>query len=166
MAKSIQWRPVVGHEGAYSVSEYGDIWIQRLRRKGKLQKDRKGYVHYFLSENGVQKLTRIHRIVLEAFVGPCPQGMECCHKDNDPLNNHYSNLMWATHRDNMMEFGMMSALGKGESNGTSVLTDKTVKAIRKMAKETHATHREISERYGTTKQNIGRIINRKRWQHV
>src|SRR5699024_6464865 len=43
----------------------------------------------------------VHRLVLEAFVGPCPDGMEACHWDDDKTNNHVSNLRWATQSDNM-----------------------------------------------------------------
>lgn len=43
---------------------------------------------------------RIGRAVLEAFVGPCPDGMECCHRDDDPTNNILSNLRWDTQSGN------------------------------------------------------------------
>lgn len=43
---------------------------------------------------------RVGSIVLEAFVGARPNGMECCHADDDPWNNHLANLRWGTHSDN------------------------------------------------------------------
>lgn len=43
----------------------------------------------------------VHRLVLEAFVGPCPEGMTVGrHLDDDPNNNHISNLAWGTVSDN------------------------------------------------------------------
>jgi hypothetical protein len=42
-------------------------------------------------------------MVLEAFVGPSPEGMEACHRDDVPANNHLSNLRWDTHRANLRE---------------------------------------------------------------
>lgn len=40
--------------------------------------------------------THLHRVICEAFHGPCPDGMECDHIDNDKLNNSASNLRWVT----------------------------------------------------------------------
>lgn len=43
---------------------------------------------------------RVHRIILEAFVGECPKGFECDHKDRNRSNNRVENLRWASRRDN------------------------------------------------------------------
>ncbi len=45
----------------------------------------------------------VHRLVLEAFVGPCPPGMEGCHNNGDPWDNQLSNLRWDTHKNNMAD---------------------------------------------------------------
>lgn len=37
---------------------------------------------------------RVHRLVLEAFVGPCPEGQQACHADDDKANNSLINLRW------------------------------------------------------------------------
>jgi len=42
-------------------------------------------------------------MVLEAFVGPCPEGMECCHRDGNPANNHVGNLYWGTRSENLYD---------------------------------------------------------------
>ncbi len=42
----------------------------------------------------------VHRLVLEAFVGPCPPGMQCRHLDGNPANNRLENLAWGTHAEN------------------------------------------------------------------
>lgn len=46
---------------------------------------------------------RIHRLVLEAFVGPCPSGMEACHNNGDPADNRLENLRWDTKSANMFD---------------------------------------------------------------
>lgn len=45
----------------------------------------------------------VHRLVLEAFVGPCPEGMEGCHIDGDGTNNRLDNLRWDTHVGNVKD---------------------------------------------------------------
>lgn len=53
-----------------------------------------------LSRNGATKRQWVHRLVLSAFTGPCPPGMECCHNDGDPSNNRPENLRWDTRSSN------------------------------------------------------------------
>jgi len=45
----------------------------------------------------------IHRLVLIAFVGLQPDGMEALHRDGDPGNNTLSNLRWGTHSENQLD---------------------------------------------------------------
>lgn len=44
---------------------------------------------------------KAHRLICEAFHGPCPNGMECIHIDEDASNNKPTNLKWGTHKENM-----------------------------------------------------------------
>ncbi len=39
---------------------------------------------------------RLHRLICEAFHGPCPEGQECRHLDGDPSNNRPENLVALT----------------------------------------------------------------------
>ncbi|WP_248099523.1 HNH endonuclease signature motif containing protein [Corynebacterium kefirresidentii] len=43
---------------------------------------------------------KVHRLVMAAFVGPCPDGMEVCHNDGNPANNYVGNLRYDTHQAN------------------------------------------------------------------
>jgi HNH endonuclease len=45
----------------------------------------------------------VHTLVLQAFVGPCPAGMEACHYDGDKANNKLGNLRWDTKRANELD---------------------------------------------------------------
>lgn len=94
------WLPVVGYEGLYEVSDLGRV---RSPRKVLLPHvGRNGYLTVGLSKQGWQRTLRVHRLVLEAFVGPCPQGMECLHHpDPDKANNSLGNLRWGTRAENM-----------------------------------------------------------------
>lgn len=96
---------VVGYRGLYEVSNQGRI--RSVRRKGsvgrilKPVKRRDGRLRVSLSSQGVVKDFLLHRVVLMTFVGPCPEGFEACHWDDNPENNALENLRWASHEDNI-----------------------------------------------------------------
>jgi hypothetical protein len=51
-----------------------------------------GYKHIHFKKRNY----RIHRLILEVFVGPCTPGLECDHIDRNRTNNHINNLRWVT----------------------------------------------------------------------
>lgn len=104
------WSWIKGYRGYYRISTSGkvrsvDRVIPRVYRgpfvtlKGKSVSrvpTQDGYLQVNLWKEGVGKKLYVHRLVLETFVGPCPPGMQCLHKDDNPANNHLSNLSWGT----------------------------------------------------------------------
>ena len=47
----------------------------------------------------------VHQLVMEAFVGPCPEGREVLHGDHSPANNRLTNLRYGTRSENIkMDF--------------------------------------------------------------
>lgn len=107
------WRPVVGFEETHEVSSEGQVRSLERRFVDSKGRDRpkaarvlrptcksNGYLHVTLNHNKRQKTLHVHRMVLEAFVGPCPEGHEALHRDGDKGNNRLSNLRWGTHLDN------------------------------------------------------------------
>lgn len=106
------WRPVVGYEGQYEVSDQGRVrsldrfLVYSWRGKpcerfypGKmlsLQVGSNGYPHVML--RGVT--TNVHRIVTAAFYGPRPDGLVCCHNNGDPTDNRLENLRYDTQSEN------------------------------------------------------------------
>lgn len=100
------WRPAVGWDDLYEVSDQGQVRrtapgpSTRVGRVLKPSTNSKGYSIVRLCRNGVQRNKRVHRLVLEAFVGACPLGMECRHLDDDKSNNQLPNLVWGTRGEN------------------------------------------------------------------
>jgi len=102
---SEHWRPVVGHEGRYKVSDLGRVRsVDRIDSRGNRAWGRvlapdvtaSGHLRVALCVDGKARRHFVHRLVLAAFVGPRPDGMEACHNDGDPKNNVVGNLRWDT----------------------------------------------------------------------
>lgn len=107
-----RWLPVVGYDGLYEVSDRGRVRsLDRIVRNGKGVRvapgmmltpytSRNNYPRVSLKRNGKAKSARVHVLVLEAFVGPRPDGMVACHNDGTHSNNNVTNLRWGTYTDN------------------------------------------------------------------
>lgn len=59
-----------------------------------------GYKYVILFNEGKRRKVYIHRLVMEAFVGPCPGDMEVRHLDGDPSNNKLENLAYGSKSEN------------------------------------------------------------------
>lgn len=104
----VEWRPVVGYEGVYEVSNDGQVKRVAggqgarpgIRKQGRHPN---GYMQIALSMNNRTATKKVHRLVAEAFIGPCPEGMELCHNNDDPGDNRVENLRWDTHKANCVD---------------------------------------------------------------
>lgn len=109
-----EWRPVVGYEGMYEVSDMGNVrsldrTISQAARSGKvyekailghlLRPGRMPSGHMSVSL-GRRNSRCVHDLVLTAFEGPRPEGQEARHLDGDPANNRRGNLAWSSRGDN------------------------------------------------------------------
>lgn len=107
-----EWRPVVGYEGLYEVSDQGRVRsLPRTLRDGRRLKGRvlkpgvsRPYGHLSVSFSVDFNITQhsVHRLVLTAFVGkaPSPEQDNALHWDGDPTNNTPGNLRWGTKKEN------------------------------------------------------------------
>lgn len=92
------------------------------------------------------KAYMIHRLVLEAFVGPCPRGHEACHNNGNPADNRLENLRWGTREDNLRDIVRHGTRRKGDSHGRAKLTAKDVYAIRTL-RDRGFTYMEIAANF-------------------
>jgi hypothetical protein len=98
------WRDVPGYEGLYQVSDCGRV--RSFHRGGRVLRvcpNSTGRLGLVLCLNGSQRSFQVHRLVMAAFVGPCPDGMEVCHNDGNHLNNRLENLRYGTRSDNQYD---------------------------------------------------------------
>lgn len=111
-----EWRDVVGAEGFYEVSSLGRVrsvdrqvvsrtgvarWFPGVLRTPYVRTERGGYPMYSLHVEGQYRVTPVHTLVAEAFIGPRPPGQVIRHLDGDPLNNVPANLAYGTVTENI-----------------------------------------------------------------
>lgn len=135
------WRNIPGYDN-YQVSTYGrikqisngpGIVTGRILRPDIAKNN---YIFVRIYKNGDVKRFSIHRLVLSAFIGECPQNNECRHLDGNRQNNHLKNLRWGTHQDNVQDcksHGNYKGF-PGTHNPMSKLTEQQVRDIIKISR--------------------------------
>lgn len=111
-----EWRPVLGYEGKYEVSDQGEVRsLDRMingphgprRWKGRILKKKPskigGYGMVSLRDSGRDRYVSVHTLVLESFVGPRPEENVCRHLDGNPSNDRLENLRWGTQKENIQD---------------------------------------------------------------
>lgn len=108
------WKDIPGYEGYYEASTRGRVRSldrivnssngQTRISRGKVLTQSVlgpgGYLRVTLSKEGIAKTRTVHRLVMETFIGPHPDGMEICHNNGDPADNRLENLRFGTPSDN------------------------------------------------------------------
>lgn len=165
---SEEWLPIVGFELLYLISRWGQVYSIETDTFLKPGMSNSGYFYVVLCKDGVHYTRYVHRLVAEAFLGPCPPGKEVNHKDSNPSNNCLSNLEYVTRSENNKHAyvnGRVPINTIGENNGKTSFRDKDIPAIRKRA-EDGETQKAIADDYGVHRVTINLIVNRKTWAHV
>lgn len=103
-----------------------------------------------------------HKAVCEAWHGPCPPDKNgVAHADGNPLNNHYSNLRWATQAENMAD-----RMAHGNyTRGAHRLSDELVAELRKR-EPAWAEIQQIAHQNGVSPQTIWSAATGRTYGHV
>lgn len=96
-----EWEEVRGYWGKYLVSNHGRIYNTfRCKLLKQTTHKKSPYPRVNLSNEDETKTLYVHRIVAEYFVPNICDLPWVNHLDEDPENNHHSNLEWCTPTDN------------------------------------------------------------------
>ena len=162
------WKNIPNYEGLYQISD--TTLVKRLVGKNCLKeriikphKNKDGYLYISLQKNGKKKTFPVHRLMLESFIGPCPEGKEGCHNDGNKENNLIYNIRWDTHSKNMHDSIKHKTF---ISNLKTKLNKEIVIEIRKLWKEGKLTKRQIAKQFNVHRGTVGRIINYYTWKDI
>lgn len=165
------WRPIPLTRNTYEASSLGRIrsvtrlirgrgrWGEFLRpRTGRVlrqQLKRNGYCHVAVGLGSGHTTTfRVHKLIADAFHGPCPDGFEINHKDGNRANNRPDNLEYVTRSDNHRHAYRVL----GRKNNTRRFTDEQIAKIRATYSAGGISYAGLSRMYGANKWYMREII--------
>lgn len=153
-------RPVAGFD-RYTVSKSGEVYS--AGRVAPLKKNpQHGYYRVCLYKNGKSVTRFVHTVVLEAFVGPRPLGMEAAHLDGDKSNNCAENLAWVSPKENHLHKLVHGTNYAGERHYRAKLTRDDIETIFALANDVSIG--AIAELFGVCRRTIAMVISKKAWK--
>lgn len=164
--RAIDWAP------GYFVSDDGRVFSEQTRgprgrrvsdpRRERVPSRSKKYLHVTLHVDGRKITVDVHKLVAEAFIGPCPRGLEVRHKDGDQRNNGYRNLEYGTRSQNMHDKERHGTATIGERHPMVKLTEAKVREIRAADCSRRGTMAALARTYGVAPSTITIIRQRKK----
>lgn len=158
------WKPITGFDG-YEVSNMGNVRSLKRSVVRVLSPDEvKGnYLRVSLSRDGVVSRFFIHRLVMDAFIGPRPIDQWAAHNNGNPHDNRASNLRWATRTDNEMDKRIHGTAPTGQKNPCAKLSEDDARAIRNAPTE---PRKQLAETYRVSVSTIKKIRGGHSWASI
>ena len=147
-----------------SVDFLPDTFISRDGRLWRNGKEKKftvavnGYEVVSFSFNNKTKTFTKHRLLLHAFVGPCPEKCEALHINGNKLDNRLENLRWGTRKENVADAIKHGTATIGIKNGRAKLTPRMIKTIRQSGLINDSIDK-LSNQFQVSVTTIRRVLN-------
>lgn len=170
-----RWKSIAGFEGLYEVSDQGRVRslarvIHLYGRFGRMsrslpqkmlkpQKHDGGYAKFTFWKNGVDYQRFLHTLVLTAFKGARPAGMQACHNNGDKADNRLANLRWDTPSANQLDRERHGTGRIGRRFTQRTKDAATVARIRALGMRFNKT--EVARITGFSRTTVADVINRR-----
>lgn len=144
----------------YEVSKCGAVRMKGCAiRKGSTTPA--GYKVIVFSVPKSKKVGRyVHRMVMETFVGPCPEGKEVSHLNGDNADNRIENLIYEDRKSNVARKVQHGTDYNGARNPAAKLTLEQIDQIR----ASQDSENVLALRFGVTRATIGRAKRNESWR--
>ena len=159
---------IPGHEG-YQVSNHGRV---KNNKTGKILKPylTGGYLRVSLYNESGRKCKLVHRLVAEAFLPNPDNKSDVNHINGCKTDANVCNLEWVSASENMSHAhssGLRPVLNtQGEKNGFSRLSQIEAMTIKRLARKSILTQKEIALRFNISRSTVKDIKSGKRWKHL
>lgn len=154
------WKDVIGFEGLYKVSNLGRVLRTDSGKIREVTVLDSGYLHLHLYKGNQYFGRYLHRLVLEAFKGPCPPGEEGRHLDDDKTNCYLDNLEWGTSTQNKQE-GLVN-----NRNVQTKLTPEQVLYLRALPSRSGISLSDLASSWNVSEVTLHKARSGRTYKHV
>lgn len=173
-----RWLPVAGWGGLYEVSDLGRVRSLPRRCSNGMRGGQviggcvysNGYTYVWLTRGPRREREALHRLVLEAFAGPCPPGQEACHGPGGQSDNRWpESLKWGTPSENQRDRFRDGTDMAGEQNTKAKLTWAAVREIRRRAANGATVAllaAEYGKEYGIAPVTLRNVLEGRTWKEA
>lgn len=161
IAENPQEWAVIPSQPKYSVSSNGLVRFDAKNNIRTFQLSTTGYafITFSCGPSGKPVFWPVHKLVMEAFVGPRPDGAQVCHADGNRLNNRLSNLRYGSAKENAADRDWHGMTCRGVRNGNAKIKDQeTIDTIRRRYAEGGVTQYELADEFQVSQAQINNIV--------
>jgi hypothetical protein len=174
MALRVEYRTLDRYPG-YRFGSDGSVWSQWIGRGRTVRigsewnqlatKSECGnYPLVNLRVGDGREVVRVHRLIAEAFHGPCPEGQEVRHiNDNTRANIAASNLCYGTRTENVHDRRNHGTEPRGETHFNAKLDKVQVQEIKRL-RNGGMKRKDVAMLYGVSLANISSITTERTWK--
>jgi hypothetical protein len=166
-----EWKPVPEFEGRYDVSNWGRVRSLSCYRPGQFGKilspspTSRGYLSVCLRHRDKRRGYSVHRLVMAAFAGPCPDGHQVAHNNGCRTDNRVENLRYATPSSNIDDRHRHGRTARGSRNGSAILDEAAARTIKSMKGKGYSAA-EVAHLACVSTSTVQSIWDNESWRHV
>lgn len=163
---------MAGYESRYEVSTLGRVWSKLSNRILSPGPTSRGYLTVNLYDGSSPKKAKsfcVHRLVIETFVGPCPDKHNTDHIDGNKANNCLSNLEYVTVTENNRRAVVVGLhrVSCGIEHYRSRLTEDDIRRIRSECNpHVRGVYARLAREYGMSEDAITSIARRESYKNI
>lgn len=166
------WKPVVGFEGYYEISNVGSVCRVKPYRNVKAYarvtqwqwKGNGNRPYVVLSKNGEHKTLKVHKIMVDSFLGGTPEGFTVHHEDDRYTNNRISNFRFLSAIDNWRDAYLSGLMTHGSKHKNAKLTE--AKARELLALNGKISLKQASKKFGISTTAVSYLWKGRNWAHL
>jgi hypothetical protein len=152
----------------YLITKDGRIWSHISGKWLNPGKNKHGYFEVRLQQKGKGRTRPVHRLLLEAWVGPCPEGMECRHLNGNPSDNRLENLKWGTRSENIADAVRhgtnLNFFQRGENAPRAKLTKQQALLVYNLYHKAKYKITNLAKEFGVSRSAVYHIIEKRTWK--
>jgi hypothetical protein len=168
MTSACEYR-LISWDDRYRVGSDGTVWSRAKMGSGggkvetwrKLKQWRHTQGYWLVGIN--KRPQYLHRIVAEAYHGPCPPGHQCCHNDGNKDNNSADNLRWDSANANASDKIRHGTHLAGDRAPCRKLNEFQVGVIVGLCVAGYS-RRKVAEMFGIAPSSVDKIFWGRNWR--